>query len=145
MGMRSASCRRSRAGERMAIEMIHVLMDRPNRVIRWPVESSPIEYVCPYCDQLVCARYAYDRVDGVPIVLPFRTTWIGCSACGKEARSKVRTLDLAPLDVAERADFICRYQSFVARSMVVIAIVTCLVPFLGLIMSVFAFVANFRE
>jgi hypothetical protein len=109
----------------------------------WPVDQKPIEFDCPYCTIRVNAKRAYEKLERLNGI-PFRTRWLECPACGKLSLSKVSFDELTAVPVNRRDVYVVRYTSLISRTVVLLGILFCWAPFLGVFIATWAFVLQRR-
>jgi len=100
---------------------------------------------CPKCRTQGAKAVAYDLVESMDVVIRHRTTWIKCLACGAKLYSKRKAEDLAGLSAEQLEKIVVVRISLISKLFAVLSILTCIIPFFGLVVSIIATLLNYRH
>lgn len=109
--------------------------------------GSEIRIDCPVCLAPGVAAETYDQkqtdtyLGFIPLIVS-RSTWVVCRQCGARLSSRVKAAELAGKTTDELAGLIALRASFLRKTLAVLGLLLAIVPFVGPVMAVIAFVAN---
>ena len=106
-------------------------------------EQTPgpsVQIDCGKCGNSGTVGRAYDQVETFKLlhlipVLRLRNTFVTCESCGAQLRSRLTCLELLNRQGDDLREFISYEVSFVVKFMAVISILLCVIPVLGLVLS----------
>jgi hypothetical protein len=117
-------------------EVTEMDFHKPKRGTTW---GPGLIIHCPLCKARSVQASSYTLKE-----MFVKTHWLRCSSCGQELGCRRPVTSLLGSTPEELAPLLFPHKPFVAKMLAVLAIVLCLFPTIGLMVSVGAAVANLR-
>jgi len=104
---------------------------------------------CPVCHARSVSAATHDqesreKLYGLIPLNTVRSSWVVCSGCHTALRSRVRVDELEGKTPGEMADFVYADAGFIRKTFAIVALLTCLFPFVGPVIAAIMLIANWK-
>jgi hypothetical protein len=113
------------------------------------IPGPDVKINCPRCESTEVDATSFEQVEqlGLFYVIPlmkFRNTFVTCSQCRRKLTSRISTDEIAKFTAADLSAHLGDGVSFVAKFVAILALLMCIIPFIGAGLGLLGVILNWR-